>query len=267
MRYLSLLSTFLGMHLKTMLQYRVNFLMGTMSQIIYTLLSAIFVSTFMQSGDMLQGWNFWQVIFLFGFGDLSFGLSAVFMFRLFLSFESVYIIQGRLDHLLVQPVNPLYSLVLRNIDLNHVAIVIKGVALVVTARHMLNEAWSVLDVIGLAFLVICAAIVYTGLYLAFLSLGFWFKRRSSLALPMLSMNYLAQYPLSIYPGPLQLFLTFIVPVGLATFYPARLLLGITAEHSLYSFEFWILPLISLGVMALGLGIFRLGLHTYVSSGT
>lgn len=267
MRHLSLLFKFMAVHLKTMVQYRTDFFMGGVSQIVYTLLSVAFVDAFMSPGTTMQGWSFWQVIFLFGFGDLAFGLSAVFLFRIFLSFEYAYILQGRLDQLLTQPIPALYALILRNIDLNHTAIILKGLLIIGVSSKMIGLEWPAMRVLAFTVLAACGAIVYGGIYLAFVSLGFWFRRRSSLALPMLSLNYLIQYPLSIYPGPVQVFLSFIVPVGLATFYPAQRFLGLDSAQAVFSFQFWMLPLFASAIMGVGILLFHLGLRSYASSGT
>ena len=198
MRDTALLPKVLAVHLKTMLVYRANFVMGALAQIVYTLLTAVFVDAFLLPGQTLQGWSFWQVIFLFGFGDLAFGLSAVFLFRIFLSFESDYIIEGRLDQLLVHPLPILYALILRNIDLNHLAVVLKGAVLVVVSASMLEMSWSIGRVAALVLLAVCGAAIYAGLYLAFVSLGFWFRRRASLA-----GQIAIKPPAAAIPAPIQ----------------------------------------------------------------
>ncbi|NJL07328.1 MAG: hypothetical protein HC900_02995 [Methylacidiphilales bacterium] len=267
MRAFALLPVFLALHLKIMVQYRADFVMGAVGQIVYTLLSVAFIDAVMMPGASLNGWSFWQVMFLLGFGDIAFGLSAIFFFRVFLSFESAYIIQGRLDQLLLQPLPILAALVLRNIDLNHLAVVIKGVAMVAISAHMLGLSWSASVVAELMLLTLSAATIYGGLYIGFVSLGFWFRRRASLARPMLSLNYLTQYPLTIYPGPVQVLLTFVLPLGLATFYPAQAFLGIAAPDGVPQVAPWMMPLVALAVATLGAGVFHLGLRRYVSSGT
>ncbi len=267
MRNLVLLPAFMSMHLRTMMQYRTNFFMGAFSQLIYVLLSAAFVDAFMRPGETLQGWSFWQIIFLFGFTDLSFGLSAVFLFRIFLSFESEYIIHGKLDQLLVQPIPILYGLILRNIDLNHSAVILKGVGLIGLSANMLGLAWTGTGVASLGVLAVCGAVIYSGVYLAIVSLGFWFRRRASLAPVLLSLNYLIQYPVSIYPGPIQVLLTFVLPIGLATFYPARIVLDIAAPAAIATVHFWLLPPLALLIVAVGATVFHLGLRSYASSGT
>jgi ABC-2 type transport system permease protein len=267
MRYLALLPVFLSLQLKIMLQYRADFLMGLLSQLIYTALSVVFIDSVMAPDETLKGWSFWQVVFLFGFGDVAFGLNAIFLFRLFLSFEAAYVIHGKLDQLLVQPVPALYGLVLSNIDLNHLAVVAKGVVLIVVAASMLGLTWTPGSLAMLALLAASAAAVYGGVYVGFLSLGFWFRRRASLSQPVLSLSYLTQYPLPIYPGPLQVALTFVLPLGLATFYPAQAFLGLATPSATAIIAWWMLPPVALAIAGLGTLVFLLGLRSYASSGT
>lgn len=267
MNAVMLLSKFLTVHLKIMTQYRANFLTGLISQLAYSLLSATFVGAVLGLEQTLQGWTFWHVIFLFGFGDLAFGLSAIFLFRIFFTFESEYIIEGKLDQILIQPLPPLFALVLRNIDLNHLAVVLKGLALMALASHMLGLTWQPAGLARLAILAVCGATVYGGLYIAFVSLGFWLRRRSSLALPVMSLNYITQYPLTIYPSPIQFLLTFVLPLGLATYYPAQVFLEIASPDALVTVRYWMLPVLSAVVLAVGVGLFHLGLRSYISSGT
>lgn len=267
MPFFKLLPKFAAVQLKTMTQFRANFLLGAVGQAIYTLLGVVFVDALLPAGESLNGWSFWHVILLFGFGDLAFGLSAIFMFRIFLGFEANYIIAGRLDQLLVQPLPVLTSLVLRNMDLNHLAVVLKGAALVALASDHLDLDWSLTAVVRIGVLAGCGAAVYAGLYLAFVSLGFWFRRRSSLALPVLSLNYLTQYPLSIYPTPLQAVLTFVLPLGLATYYPVHALLQFHGAPGIVTIPFWLLPVISALVLLFGIRAFHMGLRSYVGSGT
>ena len=50
MRALALLPVFLALHLKVMLQYRADFVMGAVGQVIYTLLSVAFIGAVMMPG-------------------------------------------------------------------------------------------------------------------------------------------------------------------------------------------------------------------------
>ena len=66
---------------------------------------------------------------------------------------------------------------------------------------------------------------------------------------------------------MQALLTFVLPLGLATFYPAQSFLGIAAADGVAEVAPWMMPPLALAIAALGAGVFHLGLRRYVSSGT
>ena len=80
------------------------------------------------------------------------------------------------------------------------------------------------------------------------------------------MDKTTMYPISMYPEAMQLILTFLIPVGWISFYPASGILGI--ENSLYNGGF--IPLITLAVgiavMTLAGLFFNHGLRKYESAG-
>lgn len=255
------------MQLKVEMQYRANLLLGLVSQLIFTLLGVAFIGTFIQAGGSINGWGFWEIVFLFGLGDLTFGLSAIFLFRVFLVFDSHYVIEGGLDRVLTQPLHPLLILIFRNLSVNDGVIVIKGLGITLTASLFLALSWSFQRILIFALLILLGALVYAGVYVACLSLGFWFPRRSSVMAPLLSLNYLTQYPLTIYPEGLQLVLSFIIPLGFTSFYPAQAFLGVEPGLQGFLVPFWYIPLVTLVVLGVAWSLFTLGLSRYQSSGT
>lgn len=255
------------MQLQVEMRYRTNLWVGLISQVTYTLLSVAFVGTFLQDGAAVNGWGFWDIIFLFGLGDITFGLSAIFVFRAFLVFDSQYVIEGGLDQILTQPIHPLVNLIFRNLNVNDGIIVLKGLAIVWLASWSLPLSWSPPRFLLFGMLALSGALVYAGVYVLFLSLGFWLPRRTSFAGPLLSLNYLTQYPLTIYPEGLQVFLSFIVPLGFASFYPAQAFLHLDPGLQGFLVPLLYIPLAAILVAAIAWGVFSLGLGRYQSSGT
>jgi ABC-2 type transport system permease protein len=266
-RYFSLFLTHLRKQLQVEMQYRANLAVGLVSQLAFTLLSVAFVGVFLGTGAAINGWSFWEIVFLFGLGDLTFGLSAVFLFRTFLVFDAQYLIEGGLDQVLVQPLNPLANLIFRNLDVTNSLIVLKGGLIVATASHYLPPAWGPGRLAALGVLVLCGALVYAGVYVIFFSLGFWLPKRTSFAGPLLSLNYLTQYPLSIYPEGLQFFLSFVIPLGFAAFYPAQAFLGIRPGLQGFWIPLGLIPGTAVLVWGVAWTVFRLGLKRYQSTGT
>lgn len=257
----------LAAQLKMELTYRVNFLVGLVSQLVYSLLSIAFVGVFLPEGVRLSGWGFWEIIFLFGLADICFGLSAVLVFRAFLVFDALYVVQGELDQLLVQPIHPLFNLILRNLNVNDLITATKGACIVLVAFRQLGLDWSPTTVMMLLLGILSGAATYSGILVFLFSLGFWFPRRSSVVAPLLSLNQLAQYPLLIYPEWLQICLSFIIPLGFVVFYPAEQVLWSANLLILTSLDWKVLLLIPLLVIGMAYSIFNYGLRRYVSAGS
>ena len=79
------------------------------------------------------------------------------------------------------------------------------------------------------------------------------------------MDKTTMYPLSMYPESMQFILTYLIPVGWISFYPASALLGIGSRYS-----GMIVPFITLAVGILVMLIagvyFNMGLRKYESAG-
>jgi len=72
----------------------------------------------------------------------------------------------------------------------------------------------------------------------------------------------AQFPLSIYPRAIGILLTWLIPYGFASFYPASYLLGRPGGTlALLS------PLVAVVVLAIGYRLWLFGLRHYASTGS
>jgi len=256
----------LSAQLKTESFYRVNFIIGLVSQVIFSLLSIAFVGAFMNGGLVLAGWHFADVLFLLGFSDITFGLSAILFFRAFLIFDPVYLLDGELDHLLLQPIHPLLNLILRNASSTNLIIVLKGVVITGIAARLNGFPFTAVNLALLAGAVLIGTTAYAGIFLLFMAIGFWFPRRSSISAPLLSLNMLAQFPLTVYPEWLQVFLTFLLPLGFVSFYPVQAALGFAALVPAAGLSWLLLIAVPLLSLALGISAFSIGLRKYESVG-
>lgn len=257
----------LAAQLKMEMTYRVNFWVGLVSQLVFSLLSIIFIDVFLPAGARINGWGFWEIVFLFGVGDMTFGLSAILVFRSFLVFDSSYILEGELDSLLVQPVHPLFNLILRNLNVNDLLTVVKGLTIVLIASFHAGFGWSPGTVLLLLVGIGVGTATYCGIFILLLSSGFWFARQSSIVAPLLSLNQLAQYPVFIYPEWLKNLLSTIVPLGFVAYYPSEALLKAGQVLSTNALDWWLMLLLPSIFLLSALLLFNRGLRRYSSAGS
>ncbi len=265
--YFKLLGYYLLQQLKIELGYRSNLLIGFFGQILFTLMSLIFIGTFLKFGQTINGWGFYDILLLFGFSDLTFGLASIFIFRTYFSMNDTYIVGGGLDQLLVQPLHPLANIILHNLNITDLIIVLKGIAIILMAVPYLAISWSLLVFLKLIILILAGSMTLAGLLLFIASTGFWLIRRNDAAMAFLSITQLSQYPLSIYPHSVQFFLSFILPLAFTAFYPVQYFLGIHPGDS--GFAFSMMPVVLVGLFSFAVAIitFQSGLRRYNSVGS
>ncbi len=265
--FLKLIGYYLVQQLKVELSYRFNLIIGIVGQLLFTLLSVVFIGTFLKFGQSINGWGFYDILFLFGLSDIAFGLNSIFIFRTYFSLNATYIVGGGLDQLLVQPVPPLLNVILHNLNVLDGVIVLKGIAIILIAAPHLPLAWTPVTLMKTAELAMAGAAVHAGILLTIASTGFWMIRRSDAAMAFLSLTQLGQYPLSIYPHAIQVFLSFVLPLAFTAYYPAQYLLGIPPGPRGFAFSLKGITLCALACLAVAVTIFYRGLQRYNSAGS
>jgi ABC-2 type transport system permease protein len=72
-----------------------------------------------------------------------------------------------------------------------------------------------------------------------------------------------RYPLSIYSGVVQFFLCWIVPFGLASFYPSVRILGRTATPEYAP----LVPVVAIAFLTIAISLWNTGTKHYSSTGS
>ena len=93
--------------------------------------------------------------------------------------------------------------------------------------------------------------------------SFWVEDRVGVIPPVYNMLAFGRYPLPGYGQVIQFILSWLVPFGFATFYPASKLLGRT-EHLNYVFY---LPFVTVSFLLLALFLWSRGVRNYSSTGS
>lgn len=102
--------SFLSASLKEMLIYRLDCIAGMVSQLLTQFVEVIFIWITFQNTDHLAGWNFEQILLLYGITLISVGISD-FCFDALYDIGPKYIREGDFDKILLRPVHPLISII------------------------------------------------------------------------------------------------------------------------------------------------------------
>lgn len=223
-KYTRLYIKFLLQYLKSLMEYRADFIIGLFGFIIIQATGIAFLYLVFQRIPSLNGWSFNEILFIYGFAQLPRGLDHLFTDNLWLLSGRI-IVRGEFDKYLLRPINPLFHLIAERFQPDAFGELIIGIFLIITSLGKLNIQLTFVNVIAFIFVVLCGSVIYTSVKLFFASFAFWLKFSQSI----LFMNYMladfTKYPITIYSKWIRVVLTFVVPFAFTAFFPAGYFVG------------------------------------------
>lgn len=260
--YIKLFRAYVSNSIKMRLAYREDFLSGFIAGVMQQLIGVLFVATIFVRVPDIRGWTKAEVFFIYGFAQATLGLFYTFCSNL-LEMGEKYVIEGRLDQVLLRPIDSLFQVVTERIHWEEASVALVGLAVMgyaIGRMRMQIELWQYLATAALA---VSACLVLLGIFVILAGLTFWFNDRGGVSSMMLVLQGFSQYPLTIYGKAIRLVLTLAIPYGFTAFYPAMHLLG-RREFAVYA---WLTPVVAVAVMGLGVVSWRMGLQAYESTGS
>lgn len=260
-RYLSLYWLFLTQRLKILMEYRANFIIGASSTIVVQASSILAIWVVMQKVPNLNGWRYDEILLVYGLITLAKSINHMFADNLW-TLGRLYIRSGGFDRFLVRPIDPLFHLLADRFCQDGLGNFLVGVALVIKSSIALGIQWTLLKGLMLVVAIISGGVIFIALNLLTCVTAFWIIDSIPVTRLVFDNHLFAQYPLTIYPKAISILLTWIVPYGLASFYPASYLLNRSAGNLV-----WISPFMAALLLFLGYRFWQFGLNHYNSTGT
>jgi ABC-2 type transport system permease protein len=260
-RYIRLYAAFLSQQLKRLLEYRVNFLIGAASIIVLQGFGLLTIWIVMQQVPLLAGWNFAEVMLLYGFLQLSRSFSHMFADNLWVLGRS-YIRPGGFDRFLVRPIDPLFHLLADRFNHDGVGTLLVGLVMAAAGSHLAGVVWTPLLLVTTLIALLGGGLIYVAVLLITSTFNFWLTDALPITRVVHETYEFARYPLAIYPQVIRVLLTWIIPFALTSYYPVSLLLGRDAGlPALTSVP------VALVMLFIGYRFWLVGLRAYRGTGT
>ena len=166
-------------------------------------------------------------------------------------------------HLMVRPVDPLFHLLADRFCHDGIGNFLVGGVLVGIAAARLDIAWTPGTLLYLVIMVLSGGVIFIALNLMTCVSAFWIMDSVPVTRVVFEMHEFAKYPLSIYPRAIGLLLTWAIPFGFASYFPAARLMGIESPP----WQAYGAPVVAAVLLAVALQVWRFGLQHYGSTGT
>ncbi len=263
--YLSVTMYSIKMALLTIVEYPSNILGWLLSNPIQFLLGFAAIRFAVEQFGEINGWNYGQLAFLYGISVISHALSMIFFVQGW--FMGFYVIEGEFDRFLTRPMSVLYQFFFTNINVFGLTDLIPGILVFLYGCVKTDFPFTFSNIVGILVMLVGAVLIRGGIYLLLGSTSFWTKSANDFGqFTQEIFDKTTMYPLTMYPESLQLILTFLIPIGWVSFYPASELMGIENTFSTGGMGVWITLCVGITTMTIAGFVFRTGLKQYESAG-
>ena len=261
-RHVLLFTDYFAQYAKVRVSYRGDFFISLATSMAATIFSLGFVVVLFGKATQLAGWRLEEVVFLWGFTQIPYGIFNVISLNLY-DFGNNYIIEGKFDRILLRPISSLFQVLFETFRIESFQEVGTGIFCLVWAGKRLGLVWTPAKLAMLFFFGACAGIIYISIFLMLSTVSFWFEDRIGVHPPVWNVIAFGRYPLSIYSGVVQFFLCWIIPFGLASFYPSVRLLGRTVSPEYAP----LVPVVAIVFLSLAISLWNFGTRHYSSTGS
>lgn len=206
------------------MSFKSNFLLWIVVEFLWFGLQLGFISVIYLHTDHIASWSKWQVIMLVG--------ASHFIQQIFQAFFltnctqlSELIRTGRLDFMLLLPINSRFLISLRQVDLGGFVNGTSGLIVMGWAARQLRMVPDAAQILGFFLLCLAGILIHYSLMFLLASVAFWTVRAQGIVWGYYSMFNVARYPDAAFQGFFRAFFTFAIPMLLVVNVPVKLLLN------------------------------------------
>ena len=242
------------------MSFKTNFLLWIFVELLWFAMQLSFIAVIYSHTDHIGDWTKWQVVLLMGTAHLIQQIFQAF-FLTNCTELSELIRTGKLDFMLLLPVNPRFLISLRKVDLGSFVNALSALAVIGYALHRLALVPSVVQVLGFALAVLCGVVIHYSLMFLLSSISFWTVRAQGIVWGYYSLFNISRQPDAAYRGLFKAVFTFVIPMVLVANVPAKVL--VEKIHS--PFELILLLVMMLVCATISELMWRFALKHYTSA--
>ena len=222
-RYLEIWGIMLRNSLIRELSFKANFILWMIVEVLWFCGQIVFFSIIFGQVDRIGDWTKWEVILLVGTHQM---IAQLFQAFFFVNVSNIpeLVRTGKLDSLLVLPIDSQFAVSTKQFGLDSVLNAILGGVVVIVALSNLHVTPSVSAVLLYIIAVGFGVAVHYSIMLSLAAFSFWIVRAQGLVYGYFNFLHIARYPDVIFPRVFRFIFGWIIPVVIVANIPARLLI-------------------------------------------
>ncbi|MDC7218754.1 MAG: ABC-2 family transporter protein [Spirochaetales bacterium] len=253
--------------MKAWFQYKVDACLRSLAVFLRESAGIIVIYMMLLKFDSINGWTRDELLFLFSFIFLTYGIFILF-FTGFRDFPKL-VNKGTFDRFMLRPRGLVFQVIASNADwfaaIGHGGL---GICLFIFSASRLTIEWSLGLGIYCFFTILGGVLIQGAIFLFLASLSFSLIETGNLkSLLFWNTRKFAGYPISIFHSSIQFLLTFVVPFAFVNYFPAQFLLRKPDLAEFPLFFIYIAPLVGPILYILSYAYWRFSLRFYKSTGS
>src|SRR2546427_9796615 len=202
--------------------FKTNFLLWIVVEMLWFALQLSFFAVIYTHTDRIGTWSKWQVVMLLGASHFIQQIfTAIFLTNC--TQLSELIRTGKLDFMLLLPVNTRFMISFRQVDLGGFINAASAVAVMIYAGRQLRLSPGWEQIVGFVLLAADGVLIHYSLMFLLASVSFWTVRAQGIVWGYYHLFNIARLPDEAFRGLFKAFFTFAIPMLLVSNVPVRVL--------------------------------------------
>jgi ABC-2 type transport system permease protein len=240
--------------------FKTNFLLWIVVELCWFAIQLTFINVIYLHTDSIAGWSKWHVILLIGASHFIQEIFQAF-FLINCTNLSELVRTGKLDFLLLLPVNSRFIISVRQLDLGSFVNAAVAAAVMVFAARQLELVPAFLQLVGFACLCLAGVLIHYSLMFLLASVSFWTVRAQGIVYAYYNLFNVARFPDAAFHGWFRAVFTFAIPMLLVANVPVKTL----TDRLDSPLEWPLLIGMSLACLALSEVVWRISVRHYTSA--
>jgi len=220
MYFFKLISTLFKVNVQMAVAYRADAVVNILLNIMWLGWELLGLSIIFSNTKTLGGWGFGELIALLGVFRIVHTMMMTLVWPNTEKFNQS-IRDGSMDYTILQPVSSMFLVTFSRINIWRSWDLILSIVLIGTGINMAGEVTTPLSILYFILLTLCGAIVIYSLWIVMIAFTFYFTKFDNNVTLLQALLDAGRYPVSVYPPWLQIIVTFIIPIAVATTVPVQ----------------------------------------------
>ncbi len=252
--------------MKSWFQYKTDAILRSLAVFLREATGIIVIYFTLLKFDTLNGWNIYEMLFLYSLLFVTYGILIIFFTGLRDFARTVR--NGDFDRFILRPRGLLFQLIFCNADwfavIGHGGL---GIVLFVISAGKVGVVWNLLTVSYYLLAIVGGVLIQGAIFLFYGTLNIYLLETKSLRdLFFWHMRRFAGYPISIFHESIQVLMIYVTPFAFVNYFPAQFLLRKADMAQYPQIYMYLTPVIGVVMYLLAYAFWRYSVRFYKSSG-